>query len=153
VSKPSPHKGHGPARQSSRWPVALFAVVVVVAAVIVGKALLTPQPVNSGEPAEVQFDQALAQKRVTFALFHSKTCIPCKEMEKTAAAVMPEFKGKITFVDVDVYDEANLNLLRRMQIQVIPTTFIFDRNGQSKVFQGLISADLLRSELAAALSR
>ncbi len=153
MKKTSSRQGRTAATSHNRWPLVLLGVVAVVVAIIAGKALLTPQPANSAEPAEVQFDQALAQKQVTFALFHSKTCIPCKEMERIAAEVMPEFRGKVTFVDVDVYDDANLDLLRRMQIEVIPTTFIFDRNGQSKIFQGVISAVALRGELNAALAR
>ena len=152
MKKPRPQQKQATGTAHDRWPLVLLAVVALVLAIIAGKALLAPQPVAS-EPAEVQFDRALAQKRVTFALFHSKTCIPCKEMEKIAAQVMPEFKGKVTFVDVDVYDDTNLNLLRRMQIEVIPTTYIFDRTGQSKTFQGVISAAVLRAELNAALSR
>jgi len=142
-----------PSQSPNRWPIALIAVAVVVVAIIAGKALLTPKPINAGDPVQVQLEQALAQKRVTFALFHSKTCIPCREMVNNAMVVLPEFKGKITFVDVDVYDDANLSLLQRMQIRVIPTTVIFDRTGQGKVFQGVLAPDELRTELKAALSR
>ncbi len=137
----------------NRWPALVVVVVVVVAAVFAGKALLAPKPIKATDPAEVQLDQALAQKRVTFALFHSKTCIPCKQMEQIARTVMPEFEGRVTYVDVDVYDEANLNLLRRLAVRVIPTTFIYDRSGQNKTFQGVIQPGVLRAELNAALSR
>ena len=152
-SKRPPRQVEAPApNPARRLPILLAAVMAVVALVLGGKALLA-KPINPGDPAEVQLDQALAQQRVVFALYHSTTCIPCKEMERVAADVMPEFKNQVTFIDVNVYDDANMNLLRRMQIRVIPTTFIYDRHGTSKTFQGVLSRDALRAELRAALAR
>lgn len=151
MSKPGRRKGSA-GRSTNHLPVVLVVVLLAAALIVAAKGLLR-KPTNPGDPPEVQLEQALAQKRVIFALFHSTTCIPCKEMERVAAEVMPEFKGRVVFVDVDVYDEANLGLLRRMQIRVIPTTFIFDPTGQSKMFQGVMPRDTLRSELRAALAR
>ncbi len=153
MSKPT-QKRRQPARMAGErrlglWPVAV--AVVAIGAIVLGKQLLRPKPVNPGDPPALQLQQALEQRRVVFALYHSTTCIPCKEMEKVAAAVMPEFKDPVVFVDVNVYDERNLDLLREMQIRVIPTTFIHDRRGQHKVFQGVLSRDALRAELLAAL--
>ena len=135
-----------------RLLIVLAVVILAVGGVLVGKGLFGPKPIDPKDPPAQQLQQALEQKRVVFALYHSTTCIPCKEMERIAADVMPEFKGKVVFVDVNVYDEANLDLLRQMQIRVIPTTFIHDRKGEHKVFQGVISHDALRAELRAALS-
>jgi len=155
MAKPAPetHYKKQPKRETNRLPLALILVVVAVVLIFAGKALLKQDDINPGDPAEAQLDQALAQKRVIYALFHSTTCIPCKEMEKTAAAVMPEFKGKVTFIDVNVYDDENTNLLRRMGLRVIPTNYVFDRSGQSKTLEGAIKADSLRAELNAALAK
>ncbi|MGQ9681431.1 MAG: thioredoxin domain-containing protein [Anaerolineae bacterium] len=143
----------GEQRGGNRVPAIVTAVVVLVGLIIGGKILLAPKPTNAGDPAEVQFEQALAQKRVIYALYHSTTCIPCKEMERVAADVMPEFAGKVTFVDVNVYDQNNLNLLRREMVRVIPTNIIYDRQGQSRRYEGVLTRDGLRAELQAALSR
>jgi thiol:disulfide interchange protein len=137
-----------------------------VAGVIGAKMLLQPKAaataldlsnVVSGstapQKAEAQLDQALAEKRVTFALFHSLTCIPCKEMEKVARDVMPAFKDRVTFVDVNVYDQANVPLLRRMGISTIPTTYVFGKDGTYQRFIGVITRDTLRTVLQTALSQ
>jgi thiol:disulfide interchange protein len=155
MAKPSPKKRYKKRSKKgpSRLPLALILVIAAVALILAGKALLKQDGINPADPAEVQLDQALEQNRVIYALFHSTTCIPCKEMEKTAAAVMPEFKGKVTFIDVNVYESVNTNLLRRMGLRVIPTNYIFDRSGQSKKVEGAIPADSLRSELNAALAK
>jgi len=151
MAKPSPKKQSK--KEPSRLPIALILVIAAVALILAGKALLRQDDINPADPAEVQLDQALAQKRVIYALFHSTDCIPCKQMEKTAAEVMPEYKGRVTFVDVNVYDAANQNLLRRMGLRVIPTNYIFDPSGQSKKIEGAIPADSLRAELNAALAK
>lgn len=132
--------------------VVLVVVILAVGGIVIGKGLFSSKPINSSDPPALQLQQALEQKRAVFALYHSTTCIPCKEMEKVAADVMPEFKDQVVFVDVNVYDVGNRELLRQMQIRVIPTTFIYDRSGKHKVFQGVISRDALRAELRAALS-
>jgi thiol-disulfide isomerase/thioredoxin len=155
MSKPSNKrsKKRASAEAPNRAPIALLLVAAAVALILIGKGMLAQDSINPGDPAEVQLDQALAQKRVIYALFHSTDCIPCKQMEKTAAEVMPAFKGKIVFIDVNVYDPTNANLLRRMGLRVIPTNYIFDRSGQYKKIEGAIPADSLRSELNAALAK
>jgi thioredoxin-like negative regulator of GroEL len=139
-------------RRPGAAPAVILVVVFAVVAVIAGKELLRRRAPNPADPPAVQLQQALDQKRVVFALYHSTTCIPCKEMEKVAADVLPEFEGQVVFVDVNVYDERNLPLLRQMNIRVIPTSYVHDRRGNHKVFQGVISRDVLRAELRAALS-
>lgn len=155
MSGPRKKRSQSSAR-AKQSPQALLAVLIVVilaaGGIVIGKGLFSPEPVKSGDPPALQLQQALEQKRAVLALYHSTTCIPCKEMEKVAADVMPEFKDKVVFVDVNVYDAGNRELLRQMQIRVIPTTFIYDRSGKHKVFQGVISREALRAELRAALS-
>lgn len=155
MAKPTSKKRqHKPAKtEKNRIWIALILVAAAVVLVLVGKSMLSEDSINPGDPAEVQLDQALAQKRVIYALFHSTDCIPCQQMEKTAAEVMPEFKSKVTFIDVNVYDRANTALMRRMGLRVIPTNYVFDRSGQFKKIEGAIPADALRAELNAALSR
>lgn len=136
-----------------RVPVVLAVVGVAIILVIVGKGMLRQEEINPGDPPEVQFDQALAQNRVIFALFRSKTCVPCMEMGRIAAEVMPEFAGRVVFIEANVYDKVNANLLQRMRIRVIPTTYIYDRTGTSKVHQGVLGRQSLRAALQAALSK
>ena len=75
---------------------------------------------SSNLSPEDQFRAAIGAHKPTLALFHSLTCVPCKAMAATVEEVRPEYEGKVAFVDVDVYDSANLNLCRSARIQMIP---------------------------------
>ncbi|MBU0494814.1 MAG: thioredoxin family protein [Chloroflexi bacterium] len=97
-------------------------------------------------PAE-QLDQALAAHRPVFVLFHSTTCIPCKEMEKIVARVRPDLEDRVVFVDVIVGEARNQDLNRQMGIRVIPTSIIFDAQGHARQGVGVIAEDTLRAEL------
>ncbi|MGB9593003.1 MAG: thioredoxin family protein [Anaerolineae bacterium] len=152
--KPKKRTGKQPTSASpNRTAIALLLVAAAVALILIGKGMLSRDSINPSDPPETQLNQALDQKRVVYALFHSTDCIPCKQMEKTAAEVMPAYKNRIVFVDVNIYDPINAALLRRMGLRVIPTNYIFDRTGQYKRIEGAIPADILRAELDAALSR
>lgn len=153
---------HKPKRRGRKQPaspprnrtvIPLLLVAAAVALILIGKGMLSGDSINPADPPEVQLNQALEQKRVIYALFHSTDCIPCKQMEKTAAEVMPAYKNTIVFVDVNIYDPINASLLRRMGLRVIPTNYIFDRTGQYKRIEGAIPAEALRAELDAALTR
>ena len=61
--------------------------------------------------------------------------------------VFPEYEGKISLVDVNVYDEQNKNLLRRAEIQAIPTQIFINSSGETFQTVGLMTADQLRSAL------
>ena len=80
-------------------------------------------------------------------MFHSLTCVPCKEMAATVEEVRPDYEGKVTFVDVDVYDTANTNFCRSARIQVIPTTVLVNARGEESRQVGAIEADQLRDML------
>lgn len=155
TSQKSKHSGKKQPASSpwSRTLISLLLVGAAVALILIGKNMLSGSAINPNDPPETQLNQALEQKRVIYALFHSTDCIPCKQMEKTAAEVLPAYKGKIIFVDVNVYDPINTPLLRRMGLRVIPTNYIFDRTGQHKRIEGAIPAETLRAELDAALAR
>lgn len=137
----------------NRTVIPLLLVAAAVALILIGKGMLSGDSINPADPPEVQLNQALEQKRVIYALFRSTDCIPCKQMEKTAAEVMPAYTNTIVFVDVNIYDPINASLLRRMGLRVIPTNYIFDRTGQYKRIEGAIPAETLRAELDAALAR
>lgn len=83
-------------------------------------------------------------------LFRSTTCIPCVEMQKTMDALQPEFKGKVEFIQIDVNDSANRQLLEKFQIRYIPTTYLYDRNKKLYFQQvGAMSVEEMRNKLQA----
>ena len=68
-------------------------------------------------------------------------------MMKVVEEVLPEYEGRVNLVDVNVYDEANRNLLIRAQIRAIPTQLFFDTQGVITSSTGLMSAEELRNVL------
>jgi len=139
-----------------RW--ARIAVLVGTAALVVVLVSAKGQPAGPSsspgaiavsEAPEAALDRALAASQPTLAFFHSTTCQSCIEMTAIVDAVFPEFAGKVTLVDVDVYDPRNENLLGRARIPGIPTVVLFDRAGKGKWLVGVTAADQLREQLVA----
>jgi len=98
---------------------------------------------------ETQLDQALDAKRPTFVFLHSLDCIPCKEMMGVVAKVYPEFQDSVALIDVDIYDERNANILRRENLQSIPTLVFYDAHGARQMFIGAMPSEQFRTTLQA----
>ena len=137
--------------KNNQSKILILVGVLVLAAVIL---LVKNWPAKTVEAVEVvekspeaQLDDHLAEGKPVFAFFHSNNCYSCIEMMKTVDQVYPEFGDSVMLVDVNVYDEINQNLLRRAQINSIPTQVFIDRIGQARVVIGGMAADVLRSEL------
>lgn len=99
--------------------------------------------------AEAQLDQALEEGEPVLAFFHSTTCDLCIIMMNTVAEIFPQYQDSITLVDVNVYDELNQSLLRRVRLQYIPTLIFIDENGQLEQHIGVMEGAQLSSKLAA----
>lgn len=140
-------------RQPSRMPqfFILGGLLVLAAAILVLKEKPQPAPLasNSDMLAEAQLDLALESRQPVLAFFHSNNCQQCLIMVDTVAQVYPQFQDAVALVDIDVYDEQNLALLRRVRLQYIPTLIFFDRNGQAEPYIGVMEASQLSSMLAA----
>ncbi|MGE5416497.1 MAG: thioredoxin family protein [Acidobacteriota bacterium] len=101
-------------------------------------------------PSEVQM--ALDEKRPVWLLFKSATCPACIEQQKTIDQIMPEFKGKIELITVDVNDPENSELVQAYGIRYIPTTYLFNTYG--KIFYqqvGAIPPNEIRAKLRSLL--
>lgn len=126
----------------------LLAVIVLLAgAVLWFKNQAKPAPAALDEPAEVQFDRYLQQKKPMLAFFHSTDCHSCVEMMNLVAEVYPPYEDSVALVDVNVYDSANQNLLRRARILSIPTQIFIDEDGTGKVIIGVMSREQFEQEL------
>ena len=99
------------------------------------------------ETLEEKIDRLNQEKQAIFVFFHSDDCHLCIEMMKVVEEVLPEYEGRVNLVDVNVYDEANRNLLIRAQIRAIPTQLFFDTQGVITSSTGLMSAEELRNVL------
>jgi thiol:disulfide interchange protein len=143
IRKAAPQKG------ISSWLVIGGIALVLAAIYFVNQG----QAGASGSASlEAEWQQALAEKRPTFVFLHSTDCIPCKAMMDVVDEVYPEFEGRVTLIDVDVYDQRNTNLMRAERLQSIPTLVFYDAQGNRNVYIGAMQADQFRqtmSELAA----
>jgi thiol:disulfide interchange protein len=110
-------------------------------------AAVTPLPPASTSSPEEQLDRLLADGQPVLAFFHSMTCVPCIQMDGIVKEVYPDFQERVSLVDVNVYDKANQNLLRRANLRVIPTLIFIDRNGEARGYTGVMPADALRAQL------
>lgn len=104
---------------------------------------------TTNQTAEALLNQYLEEGKPTFVFFHSNNCQSCIDMIAIVDQVYPEFEDTIALVDVNVYDSANQNLLRRANIYSIPTQVFIDRAGQGKVAMGVMSPEDLRTQLLA----
>ncbi|MBC7246716.1 MAG: thioredoxin fold domain-containing protein [Actinobacteria bacterium] len=99
-------------------------------------------------PSQELIEESLRQGKPVFLNFHSNQCIPCIEMEKVIAEVQPDYAGRVSFVVVDVYDEAELPLCDYFQVRVIPTSFFIQTDGVVvDAYEGLIGSDQMRTLL------
>jgi thiol-disulfide isomerase/thioredoxin len=96
---------------------------------------------------ETQLEQSLNAGEPVLAFFHSNTCYQCLQMTAIVDEVYPDFSTLVTLVDVDVYDNQNIPLLRKAQIQTIPTIILFDRTGQGQAYLGVMQPEHLRQQL------
>lgn len=141
-----------------RGPVMLLAVGVAVA-VLAGVALGTNAQAQRDSQASAQavaerpdpaavHDAALAAGMPVFVFIHSSTCEPCKELAAIAELVMPEYEGRIAFVDALASDSRARPILDRYPGQYVPTSIFVDENGAiAETFIGPMTAEELRARL------
>jgi thiol:disulfide interchange protein len=133
-----------PQKGISSWLVIGGIALILVAIYFINQGSTDPSRLTS---LEVELDQALSEGRPTFVFLHSLECIPCKEMMGVVADVYPEFQDSVVLIDVDIYDKNNANILRRENLQYIPTLVFYDSNGQRQIMIGAMSPDQFRATL------
>jgi thiol:disulfide interchange protein len=97
---------------------------------------------------EQQLDQALKGGQPAFVFLHSLNCVACKEMMAIVDQVYPEYQDAVVLIDVDVYEQSNADLLKREQVQSIPTLVFYDTQGARQVFIGAMPAEQFRDTLS-----
>ena len=140
-----PRKIKRPIHKQPPTLLILAGIALLLVAVFVFKS--SGQSSTSSAALETQLDQALDAKRPTFVFLHSLDCIPCKEMMGVVAQVYPEFQDSVSLIDVDVYDERNANILRRENLQSIPTLVFYDADGIRQMFIGAMPPEQFRTTL------
>jgi thiol-disulfide isomerase/thioredoxin len=140
-------------RRDSRAPQ--FLVLAGFLALIVAVLVLKEKPpayepvLPSSQLAEAQLDEALERGQPVLAFFHSNTCDTCLAMMAVVAQVYPQYREQVVLVDVNVYEEKNEPLLRRVRLRYIPTLIFYDQDGEAEPYIGSMDAAELSERLAA----
>lgn len=137
-------------RRPSRKSSPSILIIAGIALLLIGAFAFKSAGDESGPGVllEAQLDQALRQGRPAVVFLHSLNCVACKEMMQTVADVYPEYQDSIALIDVDVYDQGNNNIIRREQLQSIPTLVFYDERGAREVFIGAMPSEQFRDALA-----
>ncbi|TDA69880.1 MAG: hypothetical protein D9V47_03520 [Clostridia bacterium] len=137
--------------------VYLGIMAIVVFILLATKYWITdPQKDTSAAvSAAARLTEAREAGLPVWLLFHSSSCDSCLEMEAIFEQLQPEFKGQVAFVDVDVYNPAEEQLLRQYGIQYIPTSYLLGKDGKpvADPLIGVVAIDEMRqilTELAGA---
>ncbi len=140
-------------KKSSNSSIILLLLVVVVIGVLIYKNANSQQKT---ELLQTEFSSKGSQllenaKKVgkpVFLLFHSSTCIPCQQMEEIVNKVKPDFEKQIVFVDINVYDRSEQELINKFGVQAIPTSVFIGSDGIIRDGQvGVIEEKVLRKIL------
>lgn len=90
------------------------------------------KPTSTASTGKALLSKAKREGKPAYILFHSSTCLPCQEMEKIAEKIIPSFTEKIVFIEVNVNEPAEQDLINQFGIQVIPTSIFIGKNGDIK---------------------
>lgn len=105
--------------------------------------------------AVADFEKAKASGKPIYVLFHSLTCQPCVEISAVADRVVPEYEGRVAFVNAITDDASGRELASMFMFQYIPTSF-FLAPGASTVIEshtGTLSEAEMRAKLDALIDR
>jgi thioredoxin-like negative regulator of GroEL len=117
---------------------AALLVVLLTAAGAVGKAIPPAQQLGtagglSGEVLRQDMQSEAAQAPVfkpRVLCFCAEWCGVCHRMKKAIAAARVRFADRVEFVGIDIDDPANAALVKRFEVDIIPSLFFVARNGQ-----------------------
>lgn len=55
-------------------------------------------------------------------------CLPCELQDRIVKRVLPDYKGKVSFIWIEV--EKNLENRKHWKVDIVPTLIFFDKNGK-----------------------
>ena len=138
-------------RSANRIPpiVIVLAVVLLFAGILLAKAMTdngAAEDSSTGSPtktassaagsitsvrndATADYEAALRGGKPIFVLFHSLTCQPCVEISAVVDEVMPEYEGRVAFVNAITDDESSQRLAEGFSFQYIPSSFFLAPDG------------------------
>ncbi|OGO59649.1 MAG: hypothetical protein A2029_13550 [Chloroflexi bacterium RBG_19FT_COMBO_47_9] len=124
---------HKPSRLPQFLAIIGVALLVLAVFVFLEKLPAAIPTIDPNEPSEAPLDRALTDYQPTLTFKHSNYCRQCLIMLETVNQVYPEFSTTVSSVDVNVYDDNNSKLLKRIGLQLIPMLIFYDRNGSRAI--------------------
>lgn len=98
--------------------------------------------------SEQALEQAKADGKPVLLKFGSGTCAPCIEIDKNIEIIRPEYEGKAAIITVDLNDRSEYDFAMEYNIQTIPTTIFFRKDGTiANSFVGVLTPEQLRNDL------
>ena len=108
----------------------------------------TPPASTVQSKSKQAVEQAKAEGKPILLCFHSLKCAPCIEIENSINQVKPKYEGKVAFVVLDVYDQAEYDYVMENNIRIIPATFFIGKDGTIvNKYEGAMTPDQLRQQL------
>ena len=89
----------------------------------------TSGPSSSHADAMLAYEAALKTGKPIYVLFHSLTCDPCIEVSAVVDKVIPDYEGRVVFVNAISTDEPSQRLADKFRFQYIPQSFFLDSKG------------------------
>lgn len=79
----------------------------------------------------------------TLYKFYSNDCQPCKQL----SAIMSGMEFQFPVESIDVYEEANMKLVKSCGVRAVPTLVFIDANGNPHQKTGMMSKETLQKWL------
>lgn len=138
-------------------------VTVVLVCVVVALSIVVVQMLRSsssstpgvvvGADAVAAYDAALDAGLPIYILFHSRTCQSCVEIDAVAKVVVPEYEGRVSFVDAITDEDSGMELASSFPFQFIPTSYYLLEDGTVyATYTGVLDADAMREQLDSLLA-
>ncbi|NTW28007.1 MAG: thioredoxin family protein [Coriobacteriia bacterium] len=161
---------HVPGRLGRTTKIVLACTLVLLAlvAVVIGKNITSARSAENKavEPASssagitsiqgdtaAEYKAALADGRPVFVYFHTLTCPSCKQFSPVVEKVMPDFAGKVIFVNALEEEQGAYDLATQYKFGYVPTELFLKPGGEVlKSVVGPMTESELRLQLNLLLS-
>ncbi|MEI7474329.1 MAG: thioredoxin family protein [bacterium] len=81
--------------------------------------------------------------------FSSKYCLECEDLDKVLTPLEKKYEGKIDFIKIDITskDTESQKLIKKYNVQVVPTLVLIDKNKKEKILNGYMDDKTLDNHL------
>lgn len=118
------------------------------------EATSAASPSSERIDAVARYEDARRDGKPVYVLFHSLTCRSCIEISEVVDDVVPDYEGKVVFVNALTDDPRTNRLARSFSFQYIPTSFFVAADGTvASSFTGPMSEADMRARLDGLVAR